>query len=218
MPLSTSDLISRIRAAIDDSPASKSILQENLARSRYGNQVGGGNKNFAVGNTRLISGTLAVVSDGATVTPASIDLFRGRFVLTVAPASSLLATYDFEFFTDTELTVFLENAASFVSTTDLTFVSVDTGLGDAIVYKAASDAAFALSARSSPYYNAGAGGKSSQKGDISKKYRDLAEDLFGRATKERDAFYGPRKGMATSPAYGQIAPAGRIVSPYTPRR
>lgn len=222
MSLSVADLLARVRQAIDDVNGAKSILQENLTRSRFGNQVNGANKSFQLANTRIINpgtSTLFVSADGgAFVAAATEDDFRGRFTLAAAPATSLFATYDFQFFTDAELTVFLENAASYVGTTDATFASVDPGLGDALVYKAGSDAARALSLRNAPYYDVGAGGKTVRKGDVGKKYRDLAKDLIESAKAEREAFYGDRKGQASSPAYGRSSPTSRIVSPYTPRR
>lgn len=219
MALSVSDLITRIRQAIDDVNGGKSLFKENLRRSRFGDQVGSANTAFQVANGRIIPATIFVSADGAAfAAPATVDTLRGRFTLAAAPATSLLATYDFQFFTDAELTVLLENAASFIGTEDLTFVSVPTGLGDALVFKAGSDAASALSLRAAPFFNAGAGGKTVEKGDIAKKYKDIAADLLARAIKERDEFYGPRKGAATAPAYGQSAPTGRMVGPFTPRR
>jgi hypothetical protein len=219
MALSVSDLTARVRVAIDDVAGGKPVLQENLRQSRVGNQVNGTNKNFQVNNTRVESGTYSIVADGAAVSPSGTpDYFRGRFVLAGAPATSLLVSYDFQFFTDTEIARLLQNALSFVGSTDDTFASVDVGLGDALVYKASSDAASALAARTSPYYDASAGSKSARKGDLGRKYRELAKDLFDRAVAEREQFYGPRKGQATQAAYGKSSPTSNIVQPYTPRR
>ncbi len=63
-------------------------------------------------------------------------------------------------------------------------------------------------------YDAAAGGKSASKGDLAKKYRDLAKDLFDRAVAERTAYY-EGKGGQNSPAYGQTNTGQR---PWTPRR
>lgn len=219
MALSTSDLISRVRTAIDDVAGGKSIFKENLARSRFGNQVGGGNVAFQLNNTRVVAGTLSVSKDGGSFAAAATeDDLRGRFTFASAPATAALATYDFLFFTDAEITTLLENSASFVGTTDATFATVDPGLGDALVYKAASDAARALVTRTAPYYDAGAGGKSARKGAISPKYAALAKDLLAAAVAERLAFYGERKGAASAPAYGSVSPKSRNVTPYTPQR
>lgn len=211
-----SDLISRVRTAIDDIAGDKSVFKENLKRSVNGNQVDGSNKDFQTNNKRLVDGSIIVLADGssATLTADSDQLRRGRFTITsAAPASSCLVTYDFQFFNDDEITDFLTQAADFVGTSDVTMVEV--GLIDSLVDKAASDACFALSTRSGFLYNASAGGKAAQKGDISKKYRDLAKDLFDKAVAERKAFYGDRKGQATSPAYGRFATKQ---TPYTPPR
>lgn len=211
------DLLTRVRILIDDQAGDKSVFKENLARSIQGNQVGSGNLSFQLNNRRLIATSLSVLADGsaATVSSSADQALRGRFTITSsAPSSSCFATYDFQFFTDTELTDFVNQAADFVEgVSDVTTVQV--GLLDALVLKAASDACFALASRSGSLYNAAAGGKSAQKGDISRKYKDLAKDLFDRAVAEREAFYGPRKGQASSPASGKFATKQ---TPWTPRR
>lgn len=210
----TNDLLGRVRTLIDDVAGDKSVFKENLTRSVIGNQVDGASKNFQLNNRRIVATTLQVSADGAAFAPAaSEDDLRGRFTLSTAPATSLLATYDFQFFNDTEITDFLTQAGSFVGSDDITQVA--TGLLDALVFKAASDAARALSMRSAPFFTAAAGGKSMQKGDISKKYADLANKLLDAATAERQAFYGDRKGLASSPAYGQFATRQ---TPWTPKR
>lgn len=213
------DLLARCRTLIDDLPGDKSVFKENLVRSVLGNQVGGGNLSFKLNNSRVsvISSVaqLQVSSDGAAyAAPATVDAPHGTFTLAAAPTTSLFATYDWQYFTDAEITDFITQAGDFVeATADVTTVPV--GLLDALVFKAASDACFALSARRAGLYDASAGGKSASKGDISKKYRELAKDLFDRAVAERAAFWGPKKGQATSPAYGKFA---TNQTPWTPRR
>ncbi len=209
-------LIARIRILIDDAAGSKSIFRENLSRSLGGNQVGGGNQSFQSNNKRLINGSLIVVTDGsaASIDATSAELFRGRFrITTTAPTTSCFVTYDFLFFIDDEVTEFLNGACSFVGIEDVT--AVPLGLLDALCKKAASDACYSLATRAAPYYNASAGGKSAEKGDISRKYREKGKDLFDQAVAERTAFYGSRKGEASSPASGSFALKN---NPYTPRR
>lgn len=210
----TPDLIGRIRTLIDDVAGDKSVFKENLTRSIIGNQVDGSNKSFQLNNKRLVAGILTVSIDGgAFATPASEDTGHGRFTTGTAPASALLAIYDFQFFTDTEITDFLTQAGSFVGADDVTQVA--TGLLDALVFKAASDACQALSVRTVPFFNASAGGKSMDKNEIAKKYAALSDSLFKKAVAERLAYYGDRKGEASSPAYGQFATKQ---TPWTPRR
>lgn len=212
----TADLIGRCRTLIDDQPGDKSVFKENLTRSIQGNQVGSGNLSFQLNNRRLISTSLSVLADGAaaTVTSSADQALRGRFTITSsAPASSCFATYDFQFFTDAEITDFLTQAGSFVGIEDITEVPV--GLLDALVFKASSDACRALASRAAPFFNASAGGKSMDKNDIAKKYNDLADKLLKAAQDERQAYYGDRKGEASSPSYGQFATKQ---TPWTPRR
>lgn len=209
-------LITSVRIKIDDNPGDKSTFKENLSRGIYGNQVNGVNLDFQTNNKRITTGTLSVLADGSTATlsTSAAGLLRGRFSITsAAPATSCYATYDYQFFTDTEITEFLTAAGSFVGSIDPTTVA--DGLIDALTFKAASDACFALSSRTGMLYDASAGGKQAAKGDLAKKYRELAKDLFDRATVEREAFYGKRKGAATSPAYGKTNTNQR---PWTPMR
>ena len=218
--MTTSDAILSVRSKLDDDTSgAKSVLNENLSKSAVGNQVGGGNKSFVLNNKRVIGAsgatpsTLAVMVEDSVVSVASEDNVRGRFTLTNAPTTSCFATYDFQFFTDAELTQIVNDALGFVSVTDIS--QMDPGLKDALVYKAASDAAFKIASRTGQYYDQSAGGKSARKSTISDKFRQLAKDLFERATAERTAFYGERKGAATAQASGRITLKDR---PYQPRR
>lgn len=215
------DLITGLRTAIDDLAGDKIVFRENLARSIRGNQITSAGS-YKLNNERIVATTLQVnvdstgfkvIGGGGGQVPGTETDATGQFTLTTPAATSLLAIYQFQYLTDAELTTFLNRAASFVSQTDPTVV--EAGLVDALTFKAGSDACFSISARRAGLYNAGAGGKTAQKGDISKKYKDMATDLFNRAVAERLAFYGDRKGAASSPAYGQFATKQ---NPYTPER
>lgn len=209
----TATVIARIRTLIDDAAGDKSVFKENLRRSVLGNQVDGANKNFQLNNKRIVASSLSVSVDGASfAAPASEDDMRGRFTVTTAPATSLLATYDFQFFTDAEITIIIDSALSFVGATAA--VNVDAGLLDALVKWAAGDCFEALSSRAGPLYDASAGGKSVSKASIKQHYLALAKQKHDEATAERDNFY-KKKGEQFSPAYGKFA---LKQTPYTPRR
>ena len=220
--MTIADAILSVRSRLDDDAAGvKSVLNENLSRSALGNQVGSSNKSFQLNNRRIVgaiatpatASTLVVTADGSVVAVATEDDVRGRFTLSAAPTTSCFATYDFQFFTDAELTQIVNDALGFVSAALV--ADVVTGLTDALIYKAASDAAGKIASRTGLYYNMAAGGKSAQKGTISDKFRALAKDFFERATAERTAFYGPRKGASTSPASGTVTLTQKV---WTPRR
>ena len=202
-----------VRSKLDDDAVGvKSILNENISRSAIGNQVGSGNKSFVLNNKRIITGTLIVTADGAVVTQATEDDVRGRFTLTNAPATSLFATYDFQYFTDAELTQIINDGLNFVSCTDIT--TLNPGLTDALIYKAASDGAAKIAMRTGLYYNQSAGGKAAQKGTIADKFLKLSQQYMKQAVDERATFYGPRKGASTSPASANAA----LRSPVWPPR
>ena len=202
-----------VRSKLDDDAVGvKSILNENISRSAIGNQVGSGNKSFVLNNKRIITGTLIVTADGAVVTQATEDDVRGRFTLTNAPATSLFATYDFQYFTDAELTQIINDGLNFVSCTDIT--TLNPGLTDALIYKAASDGAAKIAMRTGLYYNQSAGGKAAQKGTIADKFLKLSQQYMKQAVDERATFYGPRKGASTSPASASLA----LRSPVWPPR
>lgn len=210
-------ILARVRTAIDDVAGDKSAFRENLARSPGGTQINGTNQDFQLLNRRVIAGSVVITADGsaATVSTTTAGLLRGRVSITsTAPSTSCLATYDYQYFTDEELTTILEgDAASFIDFSDLT--QVPNGLLNALVFFAGSVACRALAVRMATLYNAGAGGRSAQKGDIGKKYNDLADRLAKQATDERLLFYGSRKGEASSPAYGKFTPTQKV---WTPRR
>lgn len=212
---STATILARVRTAIDDLAGDKSVFKENITRSMLGNQVGSGNTSFQLNNRRT-SG-LQVSVDGAAfvaVSQTADESQRGRFVKSPAPATALLATYDFQFFTDAELTTIIEGSGlSFVG--HATVVAVPDGLLDALTLKSSSDACAALASRTMPYYDAAAGGKSFNKNDIAKKYSALAKQHLDAAVSERDKFYSDKKGSTKAPAYGKFS---TTQTPYTPKR
>lgn len=210
---STATIITRIRTLIDDLAGDKSVFKENLRRAPIGDQVGSSNVNFQLNNRRIIAGSLFVSIDGGSfAAPTSEDDTRGRFVTATPPTLALLATYDFQFFTDTEITTIIDSALSFVGYTVTT--NVPDGLLDPMVKWAAGDCFQALSSRAAPLYDAAAGNKNVRKSSITKSYLDLAKEKHAEATAERLAFF-ERKGEREAPAYGNI-----VISqtPYTPIR
>ena len=215
--MTTASAILSVRSKLDDDVNGvKSVLNENLSRSAIGNQVGSGNKSFVLNNKRVYNPgttTLIVTVDGSVVTQATEDDVRGRFTLTVAPATSCFATYDFQFFTDAELTQIINDGLNFVSVTDIT--TLDQGLTDALIYKCAADGASKIATRTGQLYNQSACGKAAQKGTIADKFLKLAVYYMKCAEDQRAAFYGPRKGASTSPASGRVTLKNR---PYEPRR
>ena len=219
--------ISQIRALIDDvdSPPSKSVRQENLRRSVLGDQVTATNKFFQLNNRRIVvngtTSTLVVISDGATLMPATAyteDDTRGTFTFaagTAVPATSLLARYDFLHFLDAEILPFLTEGLRFVGYTDVT--TVPDGLMKSVCAMAAAEAFDALAARNAPIYDASAGGKTLSKASIKKHWLDMKVQKMKDAVEALSGATGyyKRQGRRDAPAYGQT---GTGQANYTPIR
>lgn len=220
---SQEDARAQLRTLIDDlnDPPSKIVRQEDLRRSVLGDQVNGTNKFFQLNNRRIVEPTalttsLIVISDGVTLAPVTgytDDPVRGTFtVVGAAPATSLLARYDFLYFLDDEIDGHLQNGLRFVGYSDVT--GVPDLLLNAALLSGAGYAFQALAARTAPLYDASAGGKTLNKASIKKHWLDLAAMKFKEAKEALDNYY-TRQGQRNAPAYGQFN-TGQV--PYTPKR
>lgn len=67
---------------------------------------------FSVGRTNIVAGTLQVFVSGGVVAPSTADLPKGIVTLSAAPspAASVLASYNYQWFTDPQLEEFLTGA------------------------------------------------------------------------------------------------------------
>lgn len=212
MPLAA-DFRGYVRNLIEDLAGSHVVRREDLRRSVNGNQVDGVNKDFILNNQKFITGTLTVSPDGgAYITPPTLNATRGTFSLTTAPATSLIARYDFQNFLDAEVDEHVNNGLRFVGIA--TPASVPFGLEQAVILESAASCFNALASRTAHFFDASVGGKGINKASIKQHYLALAKEKHAMAVVERDEFH-ENKGENLAPAYGKVELQHQV---YTPRR
>jgi len=209
--MTLNSLINDLRVHLDDKSNSKLERREDLSR-----QVNGTNTTFIVSNFPLVPGSLKVSVDGGSeFVPPSIDETRGGFTLTTAPTTSLFATYNWQFYSDDDLTDFIDLAikeCGFPGVASLALVP--ESLIPAVHYYAISHAWEGLYGRHSEYFDAQAAGKGISKNAIPERFQRQSEAALAQATQARQEYY-MRQGRREAPAYGSLATQQ---TPYTPRR
>lgn len=153
---------------------------------------------------------------------ASDDVSTGSFILqgssvpTQVPRTVVTATYFYQWFYDTDLDVFLQNASTWLGQ-GLTYINLDAGLNAAALRFAAQEAyeaaAMRYSTRMSETYKLEDGPNE----DILKSvaaFKDMADSFMDKAKQMRDDFY-TRQGQSLAPNFAFSL--GRVRDPV-PRR
>lgn len=157
-----------------------------------------------------VNGVLAAVT--------ADDLASGEFALNTAPAAgdTVEATYYIQWFTDAELTVFLNSASQWLGLGD-SFSVVDSGLRSAASKYATADAYQKLALRWTEFLSETYRAEDAQ-ADVVKaaidSYAKLAEMFRKEAYKSRDQFYS-RQGQALAPRF--LSVAGNVSDPVPKR-
>lgn len=204
-----------------------------LDRLRHRKQVfgvtDGVNRIFKTFEYRRYSNfTTAVPPLGVWVTPKTTGIpalatisaddpsITGEFTLSVAPADGdlVVATYYNQWFIDTELQLFLKNAARWIGM-GVDYANIPDGLIPAALEYACSDAykklALKYAERISEIYRL-EDAPDPKVFEIVKGYREAADGLLKNAGTLRKQYYG-RQDQAEAPLYGAISGRVRDVPP-----
>lgn len=194
-----------LRTVLSDTSISKYCY-----RKRVFGEINGVNVTYKTLETRRINdfSTYASVWKNGILLPladtVSDDSVTGEFSLLVAPIDGdvIEASYYYQWFVDSELTSFLEAAASWLGFNGQ-YTNLDSGLYTAAKYYAACEAFMNLASRfnqswSDQYRLEDA--PDSNKGQASAQYWKAAEDFRTRALQARDDFY-KRQGRQLQPSW-----------------
>lgn len=154
-----------------------------------------------------IPGTLVAFVDGSwapTLPVQDVDQ-NGNFTLPVAPVSALLVTYGWQFFTDTAIDNYVDQARQWLRQFQSVSMVPD-GLNPALVHYAAGLALSAL-ARQLTLSAQKAGTAEIDLSDITKAYQAQAAALIKLAGAERDAYYS-RGSEALDPTAVDVSSVG----------
>jgi hypothetical protein len=98
-------------------------------------------KQFFVGRTRLVAGTLSVIHSGLAYTAYSINAVKGVMEATgSAPTGAVQASYYWQWFTDAELAAYLLDACESLGYTAVTDEALPVALRSVVVDLAAASA------------------------------------------------------------------------------
>jgi len=224
---STAAAITALRTLIKDNPTDKLCSMKQVIGT-----VDGSNLIFKTFEYRRVTDfttnptpfPLGVYKNGAALDPATDitadDTDSGTFQIdvSVVPSNrdSIRATYYYQWFTDTELDEFLQNASTWLGL-GATYINLPDGLNASALRFAAQEAylaaAMKYSTRASEVYKT----EDAPSEDILKSmtaFKDMADSFMENAKDLRDDYY-TRQGQSLSPLYGFSL--GQVSDP-TPRR
>lgn len=197
--MTTAECITSLRNRLKDSADSNFIRQENLTP-----QVIAAATTFYCDGFRqelggLIVAAPTVTAAGVTKTATLVNASMGSFSLAAVPATPLLASYFWQFFSDTEYEQFIEDAlAVFNSYTAV--ADVPGALRQALIYYALSMAYDALAHRAVMLIDEKNEPVEVKPGTVAKKWQDAAKEAFAKAQKIHEQY---NRGMFT-----QLRPVG----------
>ncbi len=216
-----SSLILKARGEFND------LLNDHFTTDDLSDQVDGVNTRFKLLNQNVKNVTTGAPADPAVyanndLVDGTFDLVTGIFTATTAPTAGSLCSAEYYFILVDDATYigFAQRAVSFVGVVpQFTLVTedskIDPLLEDAAAKYMAGLAAKKMSNLSSWYYEAHAADKGFNKNEISRKFKEMGEDLVKEATAARDGVY-TRHGQRAAPA--QAVLIRRPFQSYTPRR
>lgn len=141
-------------------------------------------KQFFAGHHRIVSSTLSIFLQGASLAVSGTpDYTGGYFTVTTAPSPSgnFQASYYYQWFTDTEIVSFLTSAANALRFDTVDDSGIAIGLRPALVTMAASDAFYRKAAEYSNAISAQGGGFSVDKTHASPNWKGLGEAFFKKS-------------------------------------
>lgn len=164
---------------------------------------------------QAIPDTLVAYIDGSWApTLPSVDVDQnGNFTLPVAPAASLMVSYGWQFFSDTAIDNYVDQARQWLREF-AAVADVPDGLNHALVHYAAYLAMTALS-RSVTMGILRAGAAEADLSKFATAYQEQAQQLFKTACFERDAYYS-RLPESKDPTAVSVSSAGSYY--WTPQR
>jgi hypothetical protein len=207
------DLILDVRVLGHDSYDSNRITRENLK-----GKIDGLNTNFYIEFNKIIVGSVYISYDTTfrAGTGFTVDVDNGIITFAVAPnptdTKSLVADYNFQWFTDNEITTFLYDAVKVMSLTDPT--TIPSGLIPSLKQLSLH---FFYQAKATQYairYASSGGGVGHNVDTVTKNFRDLAKSAYENGIKLLELYY-QRAGQRNAPTSTTVV---HRIDPLTPMR
>lgn len=203
--------IASLRRRLSDGPTDKYVHQMDTDPHPNGVVT-----RFAVPDTRLIPDTLVVTKNAQGVTPTSVNLTDGSFVLDPPPLEpdAIRASYYFQWFTDEELTDFLMDALQLLGYASVDDASIPVPVRTPILSFASSYAYRKKAAYTADALSASSAGFTSDTTKQHPNWMGLAKAAWEQAQAEMET-------IGSLSPQGVSVPAMRFVSfrmhRYVPR-
>lgn len=197
----TTSALTSLRSLLGDGPADKYEFMTDVVPTPNGLVT-----TFFCGRTRLAS-TPTIYEGGQVVeaTSGSVDLPTGTFALDAAPTGSVQTSFYFQWFTDAELQVFLNEAAMLLRYTGFDDATIPEGVRPILGEFACYYAYRRKAAEFAEAVVASAGGYTADQSRPAPNWRALAEGAWKNATEKLKLY-------AENPLGGSGAPAMRFVA------
>lgn len=182
-----STAIASLRRRLSDGPDDKYVHQMEVDPEPDGQQMV-----FAVPDSRLVVDSLVLTLDGATADYDEVDWAAGSFTLAAPDAGQKLrANYYFQWFTDEELTGFINDASQLLGYDSLEDVSLPLALRTPVLSYACYFAYMKKAAEAADSVTASAAGFSTTTDRQNPNWLAMAKLAWENAEKEREVFNTP---------------------------
>jgi hypothetical protein len=210
-PVDVTDLIDQLRILSSDTDKSNAIYGETPS-----GKADGTNTHYKLQNKNIVVASV-FISYGTTYrTQLGFLLDHGDGIITFssAPISGtvLNVDYNFQWFTDEEMSEFLNTAGLHIGSSDITMV--EDGLVASLLQYALGYYWLRRASQYAHRYSSSSMGISTQADVVTQNFRKLSELAFKQADSFREMFY-KRQGQREAPASGTVSYG---IDPYTPRR
>lgn len=222
--MSLATLLVTLRTLAQDSTTAKPIFGEDVGADPA-TPANGSNTHFRLKSVPVVSASVYITVVGTSYRTQSgftVDLTTGIITFSVAPANGaqVLADYNYYWFSDTQLTEFLNTAAENLNLAQnpVDPTTVPTGLVPAMMQYALANVWKARASIYAERYSSSGGEAGQSVESVAKAYTELAKGSEKRGDTLRDAYY-QSQGQQLKAAYSnpRTYPAPGF-DPITPRR
>lgn len=191
------DAIAMVRRMVDDTSTSHRCAPDDLSY-----QVDGTKKTFVSSNGNVLAGALASVDGAAPAAVTPTDAAFGMFAFSSAPTVTLELFYNYQWFTDTDMGAFIDQALSEMNYTQTDLATaIPSALYTAMGHLAAAAAFENLMSRFARQFSSSVEGQSYEKSDVFRAYKDARDKNQERGKSIRDDYW-KAQGRSYKPAYG----------------
>lgn len=194
------EAIDMVRRMVDDTATSHRCAPDDLSF-----QVDGTKKTFVASNGNVLAGALASVDGQSPVAVVPTDPVFGVFVFNPAPTVTLELYYNFQWFSDTDMQAFIDQALTSMNYTEADLdTAIPGALYTAMGHLAAAEAFENLMSRFARQFNSSVEGQSYDKSDVYRAYKSARDTNQEKGESMRAKFWS-NQDRSLKPAWGSTS-------------